>query len=45
MYLTTVISGGFWSEVDGGDSVLGELDVGLTFMEDLNEYEIEIGVS
>jgi hypothetical protein len=45
MYLTTVFSGGLWSEVDGGDSVLGELNMGLAFMEDLNGYEIGIGVS
>lgn len=45
MYLTTVFSGSFWSEVDGDDSVLEELNMGLAFMEDLNGYEISIGVS
>ena len=43
--MTTVFSGSFWPEVDGGDSVLGEFNMELAFMEDLNGYEIEIGVS
>lgn len=43
--MTTVFSGGFWLEVNSGDSVLGELNMGLAFMEDLNGYAKGIGIS
>ena len=45
MYLTTVFSGSFWPDVDGGESVLREFNMGLAFMKDLNGYEIGIGAS